>query len=123
MTRDTQSHGVRRVRDDAVHAHGRSDHSADRRRPRRRRQQPRRCCRARFTLPYALIQPLLGALADMFSKTRLIIVCMLALVRSRSLRGFATSFEVMMACRVLAGIAAGGVFPIALAHHGRPSCR
>ena len=25
-----------------------------------------------FTLPYALIQPVLGALADMFSKTRLI---------------------------------------------------
>ena len=30
-----------------------------------------------FTLPYALIQPVLGALADMFSKTRLIAVCML----------------------------------------------
>ena len=28
-----------------------------------------------FTLPYALIQPLLGALADMFSKARLIAVC------------------------------------------------
>src|ERR1017187_6446699 len=30
-----------------------------------------------FTLPYALIQPVLGALADMFSKARLIAVCML----------------------------------------------
>ena len=30
-----------------------------------------------FTLPYALVQPVLGALADMFSKTRLICGCML----------------------------------------------
>ena len=30
-----------------------------------------------FTLPYALVQPVLGALADMFSKTRLIALCML----------------------------------------------
>ena len=29
-----------------------------------------------FTLPYALIQPVLGGLADMFSKTRLIALCM-----------------------------------------------
>ena len=29
-----------------------------------------------FTLPYALIQPILGALADMLSKTRLMAVCM-----------------------------------------------
>jgi predicted MFS family arabinose efflux permease len=71
-----------------------------------------------FTLPYALIQPLLGALADMLSKTRLIIVCMVALSAITIVAGFATSFEVMMACRVLAGIAAGGVFPIALAITG-----
>ena len=28
-----------------------------------------------FTLPYALIQPLLGALADMFSKMKLMLLC------------------------------------------------
>ena len=32
-----------------------------------------------FTLPYALVQPMLGALADMLSKTRLMAVCMLLL--------------------------------------------
>ncbi len=71
-----------------------------------------------FTLPYALIQPLLGALADMLSKARLIIACMLSLSVITLVAGFATSFEAMMACRVLAGIAAGGVFPIALAITG-----
>ena len=29
-----------------------------------------------FTLPYALVQPLLGALADMFSKPRLMLMCL-----------------------------------------------
>ncbi len=29
-----------------------------------------------FTLPYALVQPVLGALADMFSKARLMLLCL-----------------------------------------------
>lgn len=71
-----------------------------------------------FTLPYALIQPVLGALADMFSKTRLISICMLILGLTTIACGFATNFETLMSLRVLAGITAGGVFPIALAVAG-----
>ncbi len=71
-----------------------------------------------FTLPYALIQPVLGALADMFSKTRLIAICMLVLGIATIACGFATNFEMLMGLRVVAGIAAGGVFPIALAVAG-----
>src|SRR5450432_3098736 len=68
-----------------------------------------------FTLPYALIQPVLGALADMFSKTRLIALCMLTLGITTMACGFATNFETLMGLRVVAGLAAGGIFPIALA--------
>jgi MFS transporter, DHA1 family, inner membrane transport protein len=71
-----------------------------------------------FTLPYALIQPVLGALADMFSKTRLIAVCMLIVGIATIACGLATNFEPLMALRVVAGITAGGVFPIALAVAG-----
>jgi len=71
-----------------------------------------------FTLPYALVQPVLGALADMFSKTRLIAVCMLVVGIATIACGFATNFEMLMTLRVIAGIAAGGVFPIALAVAG-----
>jgi predicted MFS family arabinose efflux permease len=71
-----------------------------------------------FTLPYALVQPVLGALADMFSKTRLIAVCMLILGIATIACGFATNFEMLMALRVLAGMTAGGIFPIALAVAG-----
>ena len=71
-----------------------------------------------FTLPYALVQPVLGALADMFSKTRLIAVCMLVVGIATLACGLATDFEMLMVLRVIAGIAAGGVFPIALAVAG-----
>src|SRR5674476_1211542 len=60
-----------------------------------------------FTLPYALVQPILGALADMFSKTRLIAICMLILGIATLACGLATNFETLMGLRVLAGITAG----------------
>jgi predicted MFS family arabinose efflux permease len=68
-----------------------------------------------FTLPYALVQPVLGALADMFSKTLLIAICMLILGIATLACGLASNFEMLMGLRVVAGIAAGGIFPIALA--------
>ena len=71
-----------------------------------------------FTLPYALIQPVLGALADTFSKTRLIALCMLVVGVATVACGIATNFETLMVLRIIAGIAAGGVFPIALAVAG-----
>lgn len=71
-----------------------------------------------FALPYAMLQPVLGALADMFSKTRLMTLCLLILVIASFIAMFAPSFEVLMAARVISGAAAGGVFPIALALTG-----
>jgi len=71
-----------------------------------------------FTLPYALVQPVLGALADMFSKTRLIALCMLMVGVATLACGLATNFETLMILRVVAGATAGGVFPIALAVAG-----
>ena len=69
-----------------------------------------------FTLPYALVQPLLGALADMFSKTRLIAVCMLIGGVATLACGLATNFETAdEPARAVAGMTAGGVFPIAFA--------
>jgi predicted MFS family arabinose efflux permease len=71
-----------------------------------------------FALPYALIQPLLGALADMISKTWLIACCMLVLGVASVACGFATSFDMLVGLRIVAGAAAGGVFPIAFAFAG-----
>ena len=68
-----------------------------------------------FALPYALVQPVLGALADMMSKTRLMSICLVLLVLSAAISVFAPNFTVLFACRVLAGIASGGIFPTSLA--------
>src|SRR5512146_1519160 len=68
-----------------------------------------------FTLPYALVQPLLGALADMFSKARLIAVCMLIGGVTTLACALVPNFETLMGLRVLAGMTAGGIFPIAFA--------
>lgn len=68
-----------------------------------------------FSLPYALIQPVLGALADMFSKSRLMLLCLLILAAATLVCALATSFEVLMGARVAAGFAAGGVVPISFA--------
>lgn len=68
-----------------------------------------------FSLPYALIQPVLGALADMFSKSRLMLLCLLILAVATLVCALATSFEVLMGARVVAGFAAGGVVPISFA--------
>ncbi len=68
-----------------------------------------------FTLPYALVQPVLGALADMFSKVRLMLLCVLVVTAASLVSGVATNFEMLIAARVIAGLAAGGVVPISFA--------
>jgi MFS transporter, DHA1 family, inner membrane transport protein len=69
---------------------------------------------AGYALTYAVVQPLIGAAADLFGKARLMILCLALLGVSSILGAFATSFSALFATRILAGIAAGGVFPVAL---------
>ena len=68
-----------------------------------------------FAFPYALVQPVLGTMADFFGKTRLMNVCLLIVVLAALACAVATSFPFLVAMRVVAGIVAGGVFPIAMA--------
>lgn len=67
-----------------------------------------------FAFTFAIIQPVLGATADMFGKARLMIVCLVLLGLANILGSMATSFPLLFATRILAGIGSGGVFPIAL---------
>jgi predicted MFS family arabinose efflux permease len=71
-----------------------------------------------YTLPYALVQPVLGALADMFNKTRLIIISLAAITLATLACVFVTSFEHLVMARVVAGLAAGGLIPITFAFVG-----
>src|SRR5579872_4651697 len=67
-----------------------------------------------FAFTFAIIQPVLGAAADMFGKARLMIVCLVLLGIANILGALSTSFPLLFATRILAGIGAGGVFPVAL---------
>ena len=53
-------------------------------------------------------------LPDLFGKTRLMIGCLALLGLANILGAFSTSFSVLFATRILAGIGSGGVFPVAL---------
>ena len=67
-----------------------------------------------FAFTFAIIQPVLGAAADLFGKARLMIVCLVLLGLANILGAMATSFWMLFASRILAGIGSGGVFPVAL---------
>jgi predicted MFS family arabinose efflux permease len=68
-----------------------------------------------FALPYALVQPLLGALADMLNKTRLMLVCLALLAAATFIGAWVQNFELLVVTRMVAGLGAGGLVPIAFA--------
>ena len=67
-----------------------------------------------FAFTFAIVQPVLGAAADLFGKARLVILCLVLLGLANILGALSSSFSLLFATRILAGIGAGGVFPIAL---------
>jgi predicted MFS family arabinose efflux permease len=68
-----------------------------------------------FSLPYAIMQPVLGGLADAFGKTGLMTWSLVVLVISAAIGALAPNFTVLVVSRVISGIVAGGVFPISVA--------
>ncbi len=67
-----------------------------------------------FAFTFAIIQPALGAAADLFGKARLMIICLALLGLANILGALSTSFPMLFVTRILAGIGSGGVFPVAL---------
>ncbi len=69
---------------------------------------------AAVALTFAIVQPFLGAAADMFGKARLMIGCLAMLGAANIIGALTSSFEMLFVSRILCGIAAGGTFPIAM---------
>src|SRR3954453_5408747 len=67
-----------------------------------------------FAFTFAIVQPVLGAAADLFGNARLMIVCLVLLGLANILGGLSPWFPMLFAPRIRAGIGSGGVFPIAL---------
>jgi predicted MFS family arabinose efflux permease len=71
-----------------------------------------------FAVPWAMMQPILGPLGDLVGKTRVIQTCLFLLVLSAVVGALAHSFPMLVAARLMAGAAAGGVFPVSMAVYG-----
>jgi len=71
-----------------------------------------------YTFPYALVQPLLGSISDIFGKTRLMNVSLSIIALAALVSSMVTDFHLLVAMRVAAGLVAGGVFPAAMAFIG-----
>jgi predicted MFS family arabinose efflux permease len=68
-----------------------------------------------YGLPYAAMQPVLGPVGDAYSKARLIKICLAITTVSTAIAALAPNYATLMVSRVIAGIVAGGIFPVGLA--------
>jgi predicted MFS family arabinose efflux permease len=71
-----------------------------------------------FTFPYALMQPAIGTIGDFFGKTRLMNLSLALVVTTTMICSFAGSFSLLFTMRVVAGILAGGIYPVGVAMIG-----
>ena len=69
---------------------------------------------AGYMLTFGAVQPLIGPMADLLGKARLMVGCLALLALTNILSAFANSLFLLLAVRILAGVAAGGVVPVAL---------
>lgn len=68
-----------------------------------------------FALPWALSQPILGPLGDLMGKVRVIMVGLVVLAAASFAGAFAPSFGLLFASRVVCGVSAAAVSPVAFA--------
>ncbi len=68
-----------------------------------------------FTFPYALGQPILGALGDSLGKALIIKISLAVLVICLGAAAFATSLDALFVARIVGGAAGGGIIPLAFA--------
>lgn len=71
-----------------------------------------------FALPYALVQPILGPVADAWGKQRVVAFALAFQAVFLFASALAPTLGVLLLLRVLTGAAGGGVFPVSLAIFG-----
>ena len=68
-----------------------------------------------YTLPYAIMQLVLGPVGDAIGKTRLIRISLTVLTVALALSAIAPGYGTVLAARALAGAFAGGIIPASMA--------
>jgi MFS family permease len=75
-----------------------------------------------FALPFACVQLILGSLADLVGKIRLMVMCLVVIIIGSLACALANSFSLLLLARIICGMATGGIFPVGLASLAMP-CR
>jgi predicted MFS family arabinose efflux permease len=68
-----------------------------------------------FALPFACVQLILGSLADLVGKIRLMVMCLVVIIVVSLACALANSFSLLLLARIICGMATGGIFPVGLA--------
>jgi MFS transporter, DHA1 family, inner membrane transport protein len=68
-----------------------------------------------YTFPYALSQPVLGAIGDQLGKERIIKICLAMLALSLLAAAVANNYTTLFIARCCAGMAGGGIIPVSFA--------
>ena len=68
-----------------------------------------------YTFPYALSQPIIGAIGDQLGKERILKICTAMLTLALVVATFAPNYTTLFLARMMAGIAGGGMIPVAFA--------
>ncbi|MBN9002878.1 MAG: MFS transporter, partial [Rhizobiales bacterium] len=69
---------------------------------------------AALAFTFAIVQPIVGAIADLIGKARVMVVCLALLGVGSILGAFAETYPLLLITRILCGVGAGGVFPVTL---------
>ncbi len=68
-----------------------------------------------FTLPFVIVQPILGPAADAIGKLRMMIICLVVVIAASFVCAVATGFQTLLVARIVCGAATGGIFPVGIA--------
>ena len=69
---------------------------------------------AALAFTFAIVQPIIGAIADLVGKARVMVTCLGLLGVGSILGAFADTYPLLLATRIICGVGAGGVFPVTL---------
>jgi len=68
-----------------------------------------------FTLPFVIVQPILGPAADAIGKVRMMLACLIVVIAASFVCAAATDFQTLLLARIVCGAATGGIFPVGIA--------
>ncbi|MCO5129661.1 MAG: MFS transporter [Xanthobacteraceae bacterium] len=69
---------------------------------------------AALAFTFAIVQPIIGAIADLVGKARVMVTCLALLGVGSILGSFAETYPLLLVTRIVCGVGAGGVFPVTL---------